>query len=357
MFDFVAICDNITGRKKAEKIVEDLAKFPSENPYPVLRVGREDVIFINKAGEILLKIKEGSKIPITLQDGVNKAFEQNEINNQEINLSNRTYSFTITPVEDVNYVNIYGMDITERKEVEEKLKEINLLKSQFLSRASHELKTPLVSIKGNTNLLLNLEYQNFDSDGLLIMDEIRDGCNRLETLIKDLIETSKLDSEEITLKTSIENLSFLIKYCVQELEGFAKERNHSITLEVHDKLITKFIKEEIHEVITNLLSNAIKYTLPGGVITIKTEVKEDFVVVSIKDNGIGITAIEKERLFQQFGKIEHYGQGLDLGINGSGLGLFISKRIVELHGGKIWEESEGRNKGSTFFFTLPYIKD
>ena len=77
----------------------------------------------------------------------------------------------------------------------------------------------------------------------------------------------------------------------------------------------------------------------------------------MEDNGIGFTEDEKEQIFKQFGKIERYGQGWDLGIEGSGLGLYISKKIVELHGGKIWVESEGRNKGSTFYFSLPIVRE
>ena len=105
-----------------------------------------------------------------------------------------------------------------------------------------------------------------------------------------------------------------------------------------------------------LITNAIKYTPPNGKIEIKTELKEDSVVVSVKDNGIGFTEKQKKMIFQQFGKIERYGKGLDLGIDGTGLGLYISKRIVEAHEGKIWMESEGKNKGSTFYFTLPTAK-
>ncbi len=105
-----------------------------------------------------------------------------------------------------------------------------------------------------------------------------------------------------------------------------------------------------------MLTNAIKYTPPKGKIEIKTELKDDSVVVSVKDNGIGFTEEQKTKIFHQFGKIERYGQGLDLGIDGTGLGLYISKRIVELHGGKIWMDSEGKNKGASFYFSLPTAK-
>ncbi len=93
-----------------------------------------------------------------------------------------------------------------------------------------------------------------------------------------------------------------------------------------------------------------------GKIEIKSEIKEDFVVISVIDDGIGFTEEQKKNFLQQFGKIERYGQGFDLGIDGTGLGLYISKKIVKLHGGKIWMESEGKSRGSTFYFTLPTVK-
>ncbi len=132
--------------------------------------------------------------------------------------------------------------------------------------------------------------------------------------------------------------------------------NQSIKLDIHNELYANIEKEEIHDVLSNLLTNAINYTLPMGKIEIKTELKEESVIVSIKDNGIGFTEQQKIKIFQQFGKIERYGQGLDLGIGGTGLGLYISKRIVESHGGRIWMESEGKNKGASFYFTLPTVK-
>jgi len=144
---------------------------------------------------------------------------------------------------------------------------------------------------------------------------------------------------------------------VHQLESLAERRKQSIKVDIQNDLYANIEKEEIYDVLSNLLTNAIKYTPPNGKIEIKTEIKEDFVIVSLRDNGIGFTEEEKKIIFQQFGKIERYGQGLDLGIDGTGLGLYISKRIVESHGGKIWMESEGKSKGSTFYFTLPTAKD
>jgi len=105
------------------------------------------------------------------------------------------------------------------------------------------------------------------------------------------------------------------------------------------------------------LINAIKYTPVGGHITIDSKQKDGYYIISINDTGIGLTQKEISQLFTQFGKIERYGQGWDVGIGGTGLGLYISKELITLHEGKIWVESEGRNKGSTFFFSLPIIKN
>jgi len=244
-------------------------------------------------------------------------------------------------------------DVTELKKTQKKLKELDIIKSEFLRRASHELKTPLISIKGFSDLILTLHREELNPDIISKLGEINQGCERLQNIINDLIFASKLESSELKPKLEKEDLTFLINYCVDELHSLAVGREHSINMELPNSLIAKFEKEEIHDVIINLLKNAIKYTPPRGWIEIKTEILEDFVVVSIKDNGIGFTEEEKERIFKQFGKIERFGQGLDLGIDGSGLGLYISKKIVESHGGKIWMESEGKHKGSTFYFSLP----
>ena len=189
------------------------------------------------------------------------------------------------------------------------------------------------------------------------IQEIKQGCIRLETLIGDILKTAELESGRTELKRSEEDLSFLIKFCVNELKGFSKLRNHTITLDINEKLTAYCEKEQIHQVVSNILSNAIKYTLPNGQIHIQSRNEDDLIIISVKDNGIGFTEEEKDKIFQQFGKIERYGQGFDIISEGTGLGLYICKKIIEMHGGKIWVDSPGRNKGSTFSFSLPIIKD
>jgi PAS domain S-box-containing protein len=245
------------------------------------------------------------------------------------------------------------MDITVKKQIEEELKEVSRLKSELLSRTSHELKTPLVSIKGYADLLLNQHYEELDFYTISILHEIKQGCSRLESLIKDLLETSKLESGEIKLNIIEDDLAFLIRFCIRDLKGLVETRNHNLILDIDEEMITYFEKERIYEVIINLLSNAIKYTPPNGKIIIRSEVHKGNYVISVQDTGIGLTSDEKDKIFKKFGKIERYGQGLDVVSEGSGLGLYISKKIMELHGGNIWVKSKGRKKGSTFYFSLP----
>ena len=247
-------------------------------------------------------------------------------------------------------------DMSERKKVEKKLVEANKLKSEFLRRSSHELKIPLISIKGFSDLILTLYREKLNPDIISKLGEINQGCERMQFIINDLLQNSRLESSEFKPNFEREDLTFLINYCVEELRAMFTKREQSLNIELPNSLIARFGKEEIHDVIINLLSNAIKYTPSKGCIDIKAETLEDFIVVSIKDNGIGFTKEEKDRIFKQFGKIERYGQGLDLGNGSTGLGLYISKKIVESHGGKIWMESEGKHKGSTFYFTLPTAK-
>ncbi|TFF88491.1 MAG: PAS domain S-box protein [Promethearchaeota archaeon] len=244
-------------------------------------------------------------------------------------------------------------DIREKKRVEDELKRLNEIKSDLLKRTSHELKTPLVSIKGFTNLLLELHKGEFNSEIISMMNEIKKGCIRLENLVNDILITAELKSGKMELKKSRINLEKIIKNSVIGLEGLIKLRAHDINLDLNHDLFVKCEKKRIREVICNILMNAIKYTPPNGRIEIKSKVKEDSITISFKDTGLGLTKEEMEKIFTQFGKIERYGQGFDVISEGTGLGLYVSKKILELHGGNIWVESKGRNKGCTFYFSLP----
>jgi len=242
------------------------------------------------------------------------------------------------------------VDITEKKEVDE-------IKSNLLTRFSHEFKTPLISIKGFTDLLLTEYTEILDEKTISFLNKIKDGGNRLKSLINIFIEGTQLDKDLIKLDLKQENLSKLVKSSLERMEGAIKMREHSVDLNIHDELNAIVDKERIESVFTNLLINSINYTPKGGNISIQSKIKGNSIIVSVKDNGIGLTKEEISKLFEPFGKIERYGKYWDIISEGMGMGLYISKEIIDLHGGKIWVESDGTNKGCKFSFSLPIVKN
>lgn len=330
------------------------------------------IIRCNKAAEKLLERDKNDLIgshhlsihPLEKRDRYKKGFQENvrgkKIKTRNVDLYSKSGK-TIPTLLTATKVSVGGKeimqglfhDIRDIKEAEKELRKLNQYKSDFIRRASHELKTPLIAIKGNTELLISRYNSQLDSNVLYHLKEIMQGSERLEEIIKNLLKTANYDLNAIKPRKSKENLIFLIKNVIKNLKSLADKRKISINLALHSNLKVEIEKEEIYEVISNVVINAIKYTSKGGNILIKTDVKDSDVIISVKDSGIGFTAEEKEMLFQKFGKIERYGKGLDVEIDGTGLGLYISKKIIKSHGGKIWMESEGRNKGSTFYISLP----
>lgn len=258
-------------------------------------------------------------------------------------------------------VAIFVREITDRKKAIllikkeiQKLKELDQIRKNLISRVSHELKTPLVSVCGGTELLLNVSKNKFGNEDLELIELIEKGGKRLTRLVDNLLDITRIEYSKLELEKEPTDLIEIIRDCVKEMTYLIKKRDLILDLDLSDELISNVDKIRIEQVILNLLSNAIKNTPPNGIITIKSVKKGDWAEISFRDTGIGLTRTEMNRLFTRFGKIERYGEGLEyIDIQGSGLGLFISKEIIDLHEGQIRAESKGRNKGSTFTIKLP----
>ena len=251
-------------------------------------------------------------------------------------------------------------DITEIKkardliiEENKKLEELNNIKRSLIIRVSHELKTPLNSIIGASHILMNYHRNKLNKEILEYHEIINKGSLRLKKLIDDLLDISRLDSDKFELKKKKENLIDLIKGCVIENKFLADKRKIIVKFNLPEKIILQIDKIRIEQVVTNILINAIKFTPPKGSVYLSLAENNKYVEILIKDTGIGLTNQEKLQLFTKFGKIERYGKKFDVDIEGSGLGLYISREIVKLHGGEILVDSKGRNKGSLFTIKLP----
>jgi len=252
------------------------------------------------------------------------------------------------------------IDISEKNKAENliiqevnKLSELNQMKTDLIIRISHELKTPLNAIYGASQRIFDYLEKNFNSELYKYVEIIMRGGARLKELVSDIVDTSRIESNLMNLNIQKENLTHIVRECVKDMIHFANERNQLLlNVELKRNIYIELDRIRIEQVIINLLSNAIKYTPKKGKIFIKLKDFGEFVDFSIKDTGIGLEEEEKKKLFKKFGKIEHYGKSLGVNTEGSGLGLFISKEIVKLHGGQFFVKSEGRNKGSEFKFRI-----
>jgi len=254
-----------------------------------------------------------------------------------------------------------GRDITERKKseiiIEQEnisLKAIDQIRKDLISRVSHELKTPLIPICGGAELLLYAYKDQLGEESLDIIKLIEKGGNRLKELVEKLLDISRIEFNKLELDKKEINLSNLVKDCIANLKYTINARKLNLDIKVPEVLNIKLDDIRIEQVITNLLTNAIKNTPPNGNIEINIETYQNLAILSVKDTGVGLTDEEMKNLFTRFGKIERYGDDMDyIDIQGSGLGLYISKQIVDLHEGKIWADSDGRHKGATFTVRLP----
>ena len=233
----------------------------------------------------------------------------------------------------------------------EKLQELDKAKDEFISLASHEIRTPIATLEGYVSLLNNPKLPN--SDRKMIQERAYEGVTRLETLAKDLLDVSRIEQKRLKINKEPERIERLIDRAVEGFELRAKDKKIYVRHKKPDKLVPEIMidSDRISEVLNNLIGNAIKFTHKGG-ITVSEELKGKEVLVSVADTGEGIPKDDIKNLFQKFYQAQTASSILGKDKGGTGLGLYITKHIVEAHGGKIWVESKTR-KGTTFYFTLP----
>jgi len=226
----------------------------------------------------------------------------------------------------------------------DELNSIEYLRKDFVSNISHELKTPIASIQGFTKLLAddNLSKEEKNEYINIILEE----TSRLSNLSNNMIKLSKFENQEIITNKKQYKLDEQLRKAIIMLETKINEKNIKITLK-SDPITIIQDEELIMEIWINLLNNAVKYTKQKGKIEVIVKNQEEFVEVKIKDNGIGISKEQQERIFEKFFQADKSHSA-----EGSGLGLAIVKRIVELINGKITLESE-EGKGTTFIVNIP----
>lgn len=232
-----------------------------------------------------------------------------------------------------------------------KQKELDSLKDKFVSQVSHELRSPLTIIKGAVLTIKDKIAGEINKDQEELLNDATQNITRLERLINDLLDISKIEAGKMELKLTTVNLSDLIRAAVDSSTMWAKSKNIVLKTDLADVPVGEFDADKITQIIINLLSNAIKFTPNDGEILTASKFNDQdkSFIVSVADSGVGIAP---ENLAKVFGKFQQFG----VGRGGSGLGLYITKELVEMHGGKIYLESE-LGKGSKFSFILPLNRE
>jgi len=244
------------------------------------------------------------------------------------------------------------MEETNRElgEANEHLKELDQAKSEFVSIASHQLRTPMTGIMGYLSMIVGGDFGKIDPALNKVLDSLLDASQRMIRLINLFLDVTKIESGKLVLDKQPAQLEDLIEKELNVVQKLAKDHGLKLVYKRPKVALPKLvIDDKITDVILNLVDNAIKYT-PKGSITVTSEREGDWVHVKVQDTGRGLDPKEARGLFNKF--VRGYGIA-QVNPDGSGLGLYVARRIIEVHGGKIWVESDGVGKGSCFQFTLP----
>jgi len=239
-------------------------------------------------------------------------------------------------------------DITREKMIER-------MKTEFVSLSAHQLRTPLSAIKWTLRMLLDGDLGPILKEQREFIEKSYGSNERMINLINDLLDVTRIEEGRYLYKPVFANIEPIVQFVINSFKKEIEEKNLQFEFKKPEEKLpaVKVDVEKIKLAIQNLLENAIRYTRPGGEVIISLKYAKGEIELSIKDTGVGIPKDQQARVFTKFFRAANV---IRMETEGSGLGLFIAKNIIEAHGGRIWFESE-EGKGTTFYFTLPVGKE
>jgi PAS domain S-box-containing protein len=350
------IGDDITKRKQAEEMLQA----SRESFHNIVERSTDGIVVTNRDGVVLF----ANKILYTIlgrksEDMIGKMFglpivvgEVSEVDiirpGGEPGVAEMGVVNTEWEGEPAYLISLH--DITERKQFEKKLREIDRMRMEFISNVSHELRTPLQVIIGYCNLLLREQVLDIQ-DQKEFLNIINRYGELLSKLVNNLLEVSRLESSRFTIHKQKQPVREILQQAIDGFQGIANDKDIVIKGNLSEELPHLDIDgERLSQVMFNLLSNAIKFSPKSGDIIVNAKVYNKELLVSVADHGVGIPKEAIPQLFNRF-----YRAGNLDSAGGAGLGLYVSKQIIEAHGGRIWAESDV-DAGSTFSFALPLVQ-
>lgn len=252
-----------------------------------------------------------------------------------------------------------GAKLLVRRDLEltranERLSELDAVKSGFITVVAHQLRTPLSGVKWTLNLLLKGDLGPLSDEQRDFLLKAYESNDRMISLVTDMLGADRVESGSLSYSFSTISFWDVAQKVLLEIAPLANTRKLSLRLDSGIEHLPNVYAdpERVRAVLQNLLENSLKYSLPPGEVVISGRTDGDFIRIGVTDNGIGIPQAEQKNVFERFFRA---GNALKLETEGTGLGLFIAKSIVRRHGGRIWFESS-ENRGATFFFTLPVAR-
>jgi len=328
--------------------------------HSILDTFPEMVIVVSQEGEIVYMnkrfVEEGDNDEIREKAlGVAKEVIETGVRRVgEVESEGQFYSIVAEPLKYQSTIQAVTtiMNVTSTKELE-RLKQLDRMKTEFVANISHELRTPLAAIKAYSETIL-YSLEEMDPDTLKDFTKtIYEESQHLENLLNELLDFSKIERKALKMERQNVNVVEIIKSAVDSMMEYANSNKVQLTFESSDEVIEAYVDPtRIKQVALNLISNAIKYSkkdIENKYVRVKLKKKEDTFLLSVEDNGIGIPEDKLDKIFEKFYRVD---SSLTYEVSGTGLGLSIVKEIVELHGGKIWVESE-EGRGSTFYVEIP----